>query len=207
MRYFTYKRAALKAKRLGQKLRFRKGRGYWLSGKIRRKPKPQPITMYDSIDVAQIPRDAVAAAGYVNGRWPTFSRLGPHKHRLSIAVSASANAECLDVEKGDATISQAPAWVKRQLKRGVKRPVVYTSVSRAPALLRALSDAGIRVKRAKIRRWLGPQIRLWTAHYTFHPHICSKECGFGDITADATQYHDHALGKNLDASLVSPTFF
>ena len=29
-------------------------------------------TMYDSIDVHAIPRTARAAAGYVDGKWPTF---------------------------------------------------------------------------------------------------------------------------------------
>lgn len=161
----------------------------------------QPITMYDSVDVTQIPANARAVAGYVNGRWPTFSSLVskfPHAYRLSIAVTAAADAECLDVEKGDAEPFQAGAWVKRQLERGVKRPAVYTSVSQAAGVLAELARNGIR----------RDQIRLWTAHYTFKAHRCSSECGFGFTgTADATQYDDHALGKNLDASLCSPTFF
>lgn len=160
-----------------------------------------PITMYDSVDTAQIPVHAAAVAGYVNGRWPTFRTLErdfPHAHRLSIAVTAGADAETLDVEKYDARPEQAPAWVRRQLKRGVKRPVVYTSVSQAPRLLAELKKAGIK------RR----QFRLWTAHYTHKPHRCSRKCGFGfNDVADATQYTDRALQRTLDASVVSPHFF
>jgi hypothetical protein len=157
--------------------------------------------MYDSITLTEIPDTAQAVAGYVNGRWPTYPQLAskfPHAQRLSIAVTAEADADALDIENGDATPSQAPAWVRRQAARGVKFPAVYCSVSQAAAVLRALSDAGIRRS----------QVRLWTAHYTGTPHRCTRACvgGFA-ATADATQYTDKALGKNLDASLVSDAFF
>src|SRR5690242_8753534 len=105
----------------------------------------RPFTMYDSVTVSAIPRNAQAVAGYVNGRWPTYSQLVrafPHARRLSIAVSADRDADCLDVEQGDATPDQAPAWVQRQHKRGVRRPVVYTSVANARTLLLILAAHG-----------------------------------------------------------------
>src|SRR6266487_4563491 len=77
--------------------------------------------------------------------------------------TAHADAQCLDVEPGDATNADAPAWVKRQIARGVYRPVVYTSLSNVNALLRALAAAGIS----------RPQVRLWTAHYTGREHLCA----------------------------------
>ena len=199
MRYFTYRRAALAVKKAWQQIRFKAGRGYWLSGNP---PKPPAeLTMFDSVSVKQIPANAQAVAGYVGGWWPTFKTLEksfPNAHRLSIAVASSEDAECLDVERGDAAIPDAAPWVKRQLRRGVARPVVYTSVSQAEALVAALAKAG--VKR--------DQIRLWTAHYTYKQHRCSSSCGFGFTgQADATQYTDHAFGRNLDASLVGPDFF
>lgn len=160
-----------------------------------------PLTMFDSVNVREIPANAQAVAGYVNGRWPTYAavvRGWPHAHHLSIAVSTSANADCLDVEPGDATNTVAAGWIKRQQARGVKRPVVYTSVSNARALLDTLAKVGIG----------RTQIRLWTAHYTHVPHRCGPGCGFGmNTTADATQYTNKAQGKNLDASLVSDMFF
>ena len=195
MRFFTFRRDALARLRAGQKLRFLKGRGYWLFGR----PVGQ-ITMYDSVNTKEIPPDAQAVAGYVGGYWPTFPTLQlewPHAHRLSIAVNDRQDAECLDVEQGDAAPDQAPAWVKRQIGRGVWRPVVYASVSQMPSVLRALARDG--VSRS--------EIRVWTAHYTDKQHLCSKRCGFGTLNADATQYTNHALGRNLDASVCAASFF
>jgi hypothetical protein len=56
-----------------------------------------------------IPKTAEAVAGYVGGHWPTYNQLVkdfPHAHKLSIAVFASEDADCLDIEKGDATPDQ-----------------------------------------------------------------------------------------------------
>lgn len=196
-KFFTFKKVALKAKAPWQKLRFTAGKGYWLFGK-----RPVRITkMYDDVNLALIPKDAPAVAGYVNGRYKTYPQLAeafPHAKRLSIAVSSVADAECLDVEQGDATNDVAAAWVKRQKARGVAKPVVYTSVSNANALLRALAKGG--VKRS--------DIRLWTAHYNFKKHLCSSKCFAGfTSTADATQWTDRSGGKSLDESLLSPKFF
>lgn len=160
----------------------------------------RPFTMYDSVNTSEIPHWAKAVAGYVGGNWPTYRGLVhafPKARHLSIAISADEDAHALDIEKGDATIPQAPAWVKRQHTRGVHRPVVYTSVSQAQALIDTLAAAGIRRRRYK----------LWTAHYTYKQHRCSNVCypGFHG-NADATQYTDKALGRNLDASWCKPRF-
>jgi hypothetical protein len=161
----------------------------------------RPTVMYDSVTLDQIPGDAPAVAGYVGGHWPTYFQLArrfPHARRLSIAVNAGEDAECLDVEPGDAVISQAAAWARRQIARGVKRPVLYTSLSQLEQLVAALSHAGLRRQ----------DYRLWSAHYTMHPHICGPDCGFGLTShADATQYTDKALGRNLDESLCEASFW
>lgn len=161
---------------------------------------PAEFAMFDSVTVSEIPADAEAVAGYVGGNWPTFATLVkefPHAKRLSVAVNADEDAECLDVERGDAINDQAAAWVKRQHAAGVKLPVVYTSVSNVTALLEDLQHSGI--ERA--------DIRLWTAHYTDVKHRCSHACGYGMSTvADATQWTDRASGKNLDLSLCAGDF-
>lgn len=169
-----------------------------------RKPKSKPVpqlTMYDSVDIGQIPRSALAVAGYVGGHWPTFTELVPlfpYAHRQSIAISADEDADILDIENGDATPGQAPSWVKRQLARGVKRPGVYCSLAIAWRVWLGL-------KLARIPR---NRVRIITAHYTYTPHRCSPLCRFSFWTrADATQYTDKALGRNLDATLCSPDFF
>jgi hypothetical protein len=145
--------------------------------------------------------NAEAVAGYTSGAWPTYPKLlglFPKAKKLSIAVSAEHDADCLDIENGDASPAQAPAWVRRQKARGVKKPVVYSSVSQMANVLGVLKASGI--KRS--------QVRVWTAHYTFRAHRCDRDCGYGfNTTADATQYTDKALGKNLDASLISDEFF
>lgn len=159
------------------------------------------ITMYDSIEVSAIPGLPQAVAGYVGGLWPTYSKLltdFPKAKHLSIAVNAGEDADALDVEAGDATPAQVPEWVKRQVARGVKRPVVYASVAAMQAIVTELRKAGI------------PRtaVRLWTAHYTYRSHRCGPACGFGfTYTADATQYSDHALNRNLDVSRVAGSFF
>lgn len=197
MKFYTFRKSALKVKAAWQKLRFTAGKGYWLFGTRPTVPK----TMYDDVTLKFIPANAEAVAGYINGRWPTYSqvvRQFPHAKHLSIAVNATADADCLDVEQFDAVPADAPAWVVRQKKRGVAKPVIYTSLSEANAVLRALDKAGI--KRSAIR--------LWTAHYTYAEHRCSSKCGFGfTTTADATQWTDKAKGVSLDATLLSPTFF
>ena len=200
MRYFTFKKVALAHKAAWQSLRFLAGKGYFLAGK-RPKPSPAPTVMFDDIDLSLIPKDAPAVAGYVGGRWPTFSRLRsmfPSAKRVSIAVSASEDADILDIEAGDATNAEAASWFIRQRKQGAKRPGFYTSVSNVPALMGVLARAGVG----------RGDFRLWTAHYTGVPHLCSSRCYYGmPTTADATQYTDHALGRSLDESQVGPSFF
>lgn len=148
--------------------------------------------MYDSVDLTQVPEHAQAVAGYVDGKWPTFSevkRRWPNVKHLSIAVSASADAECLDIETGDATVAEAVDWLVRQERRGVVCPVFYVERSRLPELVALLMRAGVASDR----------YRIWSAHYTDVPHI--------DRGAGATQWTDHALGLNLDESLCGPEFF
>lgn len=159
------------------------------------------ITMYDSVNISQLPKDAQAYAGYVNGHWPTYTGLKakfPLANILSIAVTAAADAECLDIETGDAINGQAPGWVKRQLARGVKRPVLYTSVSNVNALVHILAMAG----------YTGDDVRIWSAHYGAGEHICGPTtCKQTMIDCDGTQWTDMSHGINLDQSLLNDDFF
>ena len=165
-------------------------------------------SMFDSIDVSQIPRTAKAAAGYVDGRWPTFFKLRAWCQQaaaagrlLSIAVFPKDGADALDIENGDATPDQAPAWVKRQLAAGKNRPGVYSSVSEMVRVLKVLEASGINRK----------DVRVITAHYTGKPHLCSSKCWPGFTgKADATQWRNakqDPKGRNLDTTLCSRGFF
>ena len=175
------------------------------------KPKPTVVFMYDDTNVSLIPRTARAAAGYVDGRWQTYLKLKircPLAKLVAIAVFPHDDADVLDVEPGDATNAQAPAWVKRQLARrraGVKYatrlPVVYTSASNGPALIAVLTKAGLKY---------GVDYLWWSAHYDpkWGVHLCHPGCYPGvDHVAHATQYTDHADNKNLDESIVGAGFF
>jgi hypothetical protein len=158
--------------------------------------------MFDAVDVGQIPGGASSVAGYVNGNFVTYNKLCdmfPNAHHLSIAVTAEADADALDVEPGDAVSSQAPAWYQRQKARGVARPVIYASVSRMTSeILPALKQAGIAL----------PEVRLWSAHYTYSAHLCGPgSCQQMPVQADATQWTDKALGRNLDQSVLAADFF
>lgn len=159
--------------------------------------------MFDSVDIDQIPDHAQAVAGYVGGHFPTYQHLRgkfPHAHVLSIAVNSTQDAHCLDVEPGDATVPVAAEWVKRQMKRGVHKPVLYASVSTMQHLIWALNAHGIHRH----------MVRLWAAHFTNHPHICHPStCGFlhDGTTVDGTQWTDVAHGRNLDESLLHEWFF
>jgi len=150
------------------------------------------ITMFDSVTISEIPSDAQAVAGYVGGRFPTFSPLVqrfPNAKHLSVAVNSGENADCLDIENGDAVPSEAPGWHVRQVARGVKRPVFYANTSTMPSVVSALD--GAKIPRA--------EYRLWTAHFTGQPHI--------ELGSDATQWTDKAFGRNLDQSLCVDGFF
>jgi peptidoglycan hydrolase-like protein with peptidoglycan-binding domain len=160
------------------------------------------ITMFDSIAVSVLPSGgSYAYAGYTGGLWPTFKTLQhrfPGHRLLSIAVFASDDGDCLDIENGDATIEEAPGWYERQVHRGVWRPALYTSASNLKALQRIMAAAHI--ARA--------DYRLWSAHYLNKAHLCApKSCGYGLSEADGCQWTSRALGISLDQSILLPDFF
>lgn len=152
----------------------------------------KPVAMFDSVTLSVIPTNAEAVAGYTSGSWPTYNevvRRWPHAKHLSIAVNASHDADCLDIETGDATPAEAPGWVHRQKRLGKQRPCLYANASTMPAVKSAIAREGI--KRG--------DVRLWVADWTFRPHVPP---GY-----DACQWTDKALGLNLDESLCNPGFF
>lgn len=162
-----------------------------------------PRKMYDSTTVDEIPVDAPAAAGYIGGSWPTYEngslrRRCPHSRLVSIAVASSHDAECLDVEPGDATPADAPAWVRRQHARGIERPAVYAAAGEMGAVLSALDAAGIHPD----------EYRVFTAHVGNGKHLCGPgTCGLIPVKAHATQWTWTSGGKNLDESVVRPGFW
>ncbi len=150
--------------------------------------EPASYAMFDSIEVSAIPKNPTAVAGYVNGRWPTYRELVtrfPNAKHLSIDVFGSEPAaDCLDIENGDATPADAPAWYfRKKFKDTTSRPCFYANLSTMPKVRGELTLHGI----------MREHYRLWVADYTYTPHI---PMGF-----DACQWTDKALGRNLDQSL------
>jgi hypothetical protein len=161
--------------------------------------------MFDTALNNQFPAGAAAYAAYVDGSvgdQPNYAYIVstfPRAEHLSIALFASNNADCLDVEPGAAVPSDIPGWYARQVARGIERPVIYASASTMnDQILPVLSQAGI--ARAKTR--------LWSAHYGLGEHICGPHsCGQLSIDADGTQWTSSAMGLVLDQSLLLDTFF
>lgn len=162
------------------------------------------LRMLDSVTVANLPPGADAYAGYVDGRFANSAAVGarfPGKPVLTVAVFAASDAECADCETGDMMPSQLPVWVRRQMARGVQRPVVYASASVMGAVLAALTGAGIH----------RTQVRLWSAHYGAGKHICGPlTCRLVSAGCDGTQWTDNAPGAGhslVDESVLFDDFF
>ena len=154
------------------------------------------IEMFDTVTPSAIGRLAStssdAVAGYVDGRYKDLAQLErdypAHRH-MGIAVRATDDAECLDVETGDAQPWQVAGWVLRQHSRGIVRPCIYANLSTMPAVKRELATAGIARQ----------SVRLWVAAYDNDPSI---PAGY-----DAHQWTDHWDGRNVDASVCLDDFF
>lgn len=162
-----------------------------------------PRRMYDAVTVGNIPPRARAVAGYVDGlyqTWPSVLHDFPHARHISIAISADAMADCLDVEPGDATNAEAPGWYRRfkaaaaKNKQPHRKPVFYTSASNVAALIAELARHGIDRH----------EYLIWAAHYTDHRHVCSpRACGYP--AAEATQWTTH--GETVDESKLTARFW
>ncbi len=162
------------------------------------------LTMYDSAYNDQFPPNPQAVAGYVDGgvgdqpnaAW--LAQAFPKAHHLSITVFGN-DADCADVEAGAMGAGAVAEWFARQVARGVRRPVIYASVS-------VMESAVLPV----IRAVPGGRdaVRLWTAHYGAGEHICGPStCAQLSTDADGTQWSDNALGRVLDVSLLAADFF
>jgi hypothetical protein len=155
------------------------------------------LFMFDDITVGALPYGAKAYAGYVDGIYKNFADVKakfPQAAIVSIAVFAKDDAEVLDVEQGDATIADVYAWLKRQLARGVWRPVIYTSAGNVDRLMLTMNANGFK----------RDQYRIWSAHYTNRAHLCGPTtCGeIKTTTADWTQFTSRANNSSLDESLL-----
>lgn len=157
-------------------------------------PPPASLTntlqMYDSVSINVLPVGNPVYAGYTSGNWPTYTSLVakfPLAKVVSIAVNTSHTAQCLDIEPGDATPSEAAAWFRAD-RSGHAKPCFYASLANWPTVAADLSAAGISRS----------QYFAWDANWTYVKHL--------DSGYDATQWTDHYNGTNVDASTVTKSF-
>jgi hypothetical protein len=195
----THKRGHAKAAR--RDLRAVRALKLLISREERRRRRLAPKVMFDDTTVGLIPLDAPAVLGYVDGRYETFPTIEkefPHAHKLPCTVFTPGKARCLDIETGDATPEQAPDHVhKRQKTAPHELPVLYANITTMALVVAHLEGAGFHHR----------EYLLFSAHYTFHPHICGpKTCGY-PTKCDCTQWTNIAFGRSLDESRISPDLF
>jgi hypothetical protein len=171
-------------------------------------------TMFDTTDPhpasALSGLDVEAVAAYADGLYANAGAVRqefPRAHLLEVDVSGAGVGDAGDFERGDMVYADAGGWAKRRIAAGVHRPVVYFQVSAWDEVMQSLRAAGL--TRA--------DVRVWTAHYTGRPHLCSSACEPGiDGHADATQWgspqapgtlRDQFAGRNIDVSLLDDDFW
>jgi hypothetical protein len=151
------------------------------------------ITMFDSVDLSQIPDWAPAVLGYVDGKYTTaneIQRKWPRAHHVLLSVGVSTKgANGVDIENGDFTPQSGVRAVKGMLVDKVHRPVLYANLSTMPLVKAAMVDYVV----------ASEEIRLLVADYTGSPHIPE---GY-----DGCQWTNKAMGRNLDQSLLVSDFF
>ena len=143
--------------------------------------------MYDGVNAGSVPAGAAIYAGYVDGNWQSYDALAaeyPGALHVSICVTSGDDARVLDVESGDATPDEAPAWAARQRAAGTAYPVVYMNESTWSAVQSAFSDQGVAAP------------LYWVASYVDDP---TKVPDLPD-GAIALQYYDYG---GYDASVVA----
>lgn len=159
-----------------------------------------PKTQYDSVSVQYIPPDAGAVAFYINGLYANGTackKQAPNARFTGISVTSRQLGQCLDIEPGDATISDVPDYHRRFRKAHPHvKPIYYTSASNVDALVNTLASIG--VKRS--------EYIIWSAHYTGR-HICGRDCSYAKAAGrvDATQYT--TSGGKCDVSVCLPSYW
>jgi hypothetical protein len=171
-------------------------------------------TMLDTTDdpaatLAGLQIEAVGA--YANGKYANYgaaAREFPNVHLLEIDAVGQRVGTAGDFEAGDIPYSEAGPWAQARLSAGVSRPVIYFSVSNWQAVMQSLAASGLSRS----------DVRLWTAHYTGRPHLCSSACGPYGVTgtADATQWGSSDFpgtlpsmygNRNIDVSITADDFW
>jgi hypothetical protein len=148
--------------------------------------------MYDDTDLSLIPAMPHAVAAYINGSFANYEEARkrfPHARILSISVTGDVAADCYDLEKGDYPYDQAGHLFTIARDGGIWRPCFYFELTARQMVQDSLAS---QVKDAK-------EVRQWVAYWNGHTDLPSW--------ADAHQFTNRALGRNLDESICRDDFF
>jgi hypothetical protein len=149
---------------------------------------PQDFTFYDSISPSLIPANQQIAT-YADGKYAVERSLVSNPDQVIwIDVNGrDANADCIDVEPGDATPARAATWVQHRLTAHPGSiAIIYTMRSEWGATKAAV---------AKLPASMQSQVRWWIADPTGHPHLVPG--------SQATQWY---WGDDYDISMAEPGF-
>ena len=156
------------------------------------------LTGQDSVSVGALSGGLSLYAGYIYGTYNNWAQLtarfGGSAQLVSITpvVQVAVPAMCLDVEPGDASPGDCPAFQRLANHGGAVKPIYYTSAGDLQAVINALAAAG----------YQRSDYFLWSAHWS-GLHICGPStCGYPQ--ADATQY---ASNSNFDSDVFSAYMF
>lgn len=114
---------------------------------------------YDSTTLGAVPADAQLILAYADGAYANVAearRLFPHAILQTIATNAGTPADWLDVEQGDATPDEFPAWHKLSVAHGHWRPGPYANGSTWPTIDQVIAAAAL--QRRAYRRWLADPV-------------------------------------------------
>lgn len=146
-------------------------------------------TMFDAVDITNLPTDVALTLGYVDGRetaghYDRVRAARPHAKVVPVTVTgATLNAVVGDVETGDMNPASGAAWAHRKVA-AAQHPTLYCNVSTWPSVRAEVQKIG-----------LAGRVFYLIAHYD----------GIATIPAGAIgkQFTDHALGKSLDESVIA----
>ena len=152
------------------------------------------FTMYDSVDVTQIPNKPAAVAAYINGNFANIDAVRkrfPHARILTISVTGDVPADCYDIERGDYKPEDTPRLYQIAKDHNVWRPCFYAQLSGNMPMVKDYLNL--------VNRMVRDAVRLWVAYYNGTPDLPD---GY-----DAHQFTNRALGRNLDESICNDRFF
>src|SRR5215469_783157 len=136
-----------------------------------------------------------ADAGVIRGLWQSGDLVGfyvagntyiwtlaeralfPATALVSITLTANAQADVLDVERGGATPQECAGWIAMMKAKGYHKPTIYCSRLTIPAVRQGTG-------------WyiLGQDYDIWCADYTGSPHLVTAPPPGQPAPCVATQY-------------------